>query len=151
MHNHTCQNPVLHTIVAGDTLWALSQRFHTSVDEILALNPGTEIYNLQIGATLLICPNSHSGGSQITPPIGTVPPVMPPIGVIPPVLPPIGTVPPVGVTPPVSCLPPVEVLRELVSCILSWVRDHFGEDHAKRILEGINANAGNGYSGIEII
>ena len=71
--NHHCNNPIVHTIVAGDTLWSLANRHNTTVDNILALNPGTEIYNLQIGANLLICPNTVGGGGGGKP----VPPVCP--------------------------------------------------------------------------
>lgn len=119
-----CANQILHTVRAGDTLFSLANRFNTTVGRILALNPGTDIYNLQIGATLVICP-----GIMPVPPIGTIPPVTP--------VPPIGTVPP---APPVMPIPPIgpslpsEAVRELIMCILRWVRDILGESEARRLM-----------------
>jgi len=113
-HPH-CTNPIVHTIVAGDTLWSLAQRNNTTVESILEMNPGTEIYNLQIGAGLLICP----GVTQVPPvEMPTFPP-MPPV------------------TPPIACLPPVDVLRELVMQNIRWIRDNFGDAHADRIIASI--------------
>jgi len=108
-----CNNPIVHTIRAGDTVYLLARRYNTTVESVLSLNPGIEIYNLQIGSGLLICP-----GVTPVPPIGEIPPVTP--------------MPPM---PPIAILPPVEVLRALFSTILRWIREHFGEDHARRIME----------------
>ena len=110
-----CTNPIVHTIVAGDTLWSLSQRHNTTVERILAMNPGTEIYNLQIGSALLICP-----GITPVPPIGEITP--------PEIIPPM---------PPVACLPPVDVLRELIMLVLNWIREQFGDAHADKIIESL--------------
>ncbi len=43
-----------HQIEKGDNLYLLSQHYHTTVPEILALNPCIDPYNLQIGATIAI-------------------------------------------------------------------------------------------------
>ncbi len=61
-----CPNGFLYTIRAGDTLFALSQRFNVSVQAIINANPGIDPNNLQIGQVICIpqmappmppCPN----------------------------------------------------------------------------------------------
>lgn len=42
-----------YVVEAGDTIWLLSQRFQTTVDEIMAVNPGIDPANLFVG--LVIC------------------------------------------------------------------------------------------------
>jgi len=42
-------NMTTHTIAKGDTLWALARSNFTTVDAILAANPGIEANNLQVG------------------------------------------------------------------------------------------------------
>ena len=49
-----CPGGTLYAIRAGDTLGAIAARFGTSVDAILAANPGIEPLNLQIGQTICI-------------------------------------------------------------------------------------------------
>lgn len=44
----------LHTVVPGDTLWALAQRYGLTVDAILQANPGVDPNNLQVGSVLRI-------------------------------------------------------------------------------------------------
>lgn len=61
-----CKNPY-HTIKQGDTLYSLARYYNTTVDNLLALNPGIDPYNLQIGSVIRIC------GEQIVPPIGEIP------------------------------------------------------------------------------
>ena len=39
----------MHTIVAGDTFWQLSQKYGCRLDEVLATNPGVVPEQLQIG------------------------------------------------------------------------------------------------------
>lgn len=48
----TC--PFEHVVRPGDTIYKLSLRYNVSVDSILALNPGVDPYNLQIGSVLII-------------------------------------------------------------------------------------------------
>ena len=48
--------PIVYQIVAGDTLLAIAIARRTSVDEILALNPGIRPQALQIGAALILPP-----------------------------------------------------------------------------------------------
>lgn len=52
-----------YTIVAGDTLWALSQRFGCTVSELMAANPGVIPEQLQIGQILNI-PGSQRIGTN---------------------------------------------------------------------------------------
>ena len=53
------QNYITYTIVAGDTLWGLAQRFNTTVDAIKTLNNLTSD-NLSIGQQLLIPTNNQT-------------------------------------------------------------------------------------------
>ncbi len=46
--------PFEHVVQAGDTIYLLSIRYNVSVDSILALNPGVDPNNLQIGSVLII-------------------------------------------------------------------------------------------------
>ncbi|HAF17636.1 MAG: DUF3794 and LysM peptidoglycan-binding domain-containing protein [Thermacetogeniaceae bacterium] len=48
----TC--PFEHVVQPGDTIFKLSLRYNVSVDSILALNPGVDPQNLQIGSVLII-------------------------------------------------------------------------------------------------
>lgn len=45
---------LLHRITKGDTLWALAEKYGSSVEAITLANPGVEPENLQIGASLVI-------------------------------------------------------------------------------------------------
>lgn len=45
---------LLHRIQKGDTLYALAERYQTTVEAITLANPGAEPENLQIGASLVI-------------------------------------------------------------------------------------------------
>ncbi|WP_077369080.1 LysM peptidoglycan-binding domain-containing protein [Anaerosalibacter sp. Marseille-P3206] len=50
----TCPNGFLYTIRAGDTLYLLAQRYNTTVQAIIAANPGINPNNLQIGQVICI-------------------------------------------------------------------------------------------------
>lgn len=54
-----CLQKVQYTIRRGDNLYQLSRYFQTTVQEILALNPGIDPYNLQIGRSIIICPGEQ--------------------------------------------------------------------------------------------
>ncbi|WP_234978633.1 muramidase family protein [Anaerosalibacter sp. Marseille-P3206] len=43
-----------YTIKSGDTLYLLAQRYNTTVEAIMAINPGIDPYNLQIGQVICI-------------------------------------------------------------------------------------------------
>jgi LysM repeat protein len=46
--------PFKHVVQPGDTFWNLAQRYNVTVDSIMALNPGVDPLNIQIGSVLLI-------------------------------------------------------------------------------------------------
>ncbi|WMJ84540.1 LysM peptidoglycan-binding domain-containing protein [Oscillospiraceae bacterium LTW-04] len=50
----SCPSGFLYTVRPGDSLWQIAQRFHTSIPEIVLLNPELDINNLSIGQTLCI-------------------------------------------------------------------------------------------------
>ena len=43
-----------YTIRSGDTLWLLAQRYNTTVEAIMRINPGIDPNNLQIGQVICI-------------------------------------------------------------------------------------------------
>ena len=43
-----------YTIQPGDNLWELAQRYHTTIEEITAYNPGLTPYNLYAGLKISI-------------------------------------------------------------------------------------------------
>jgi LysM repeat protein len=45
-----------YSIQPGDTLWDLAEQYDTNVDDIMALNPDIDPYNLQVGQMILIDP-----------------------------------------------------------------------------------------------
>jgi N-acetyl-anhydromuramyl-L-alanine amidase AmpD len=55
--NGGVSNPVTHTVVAGDTLFALAQRFETTIEEIKRLNGINDASNLiTVGQVLIVRP-----------------------------------------------------------------------------------------------
>lgn len=50
---------IQYTISEGDNLYQLSRYYQTTVQEILALNPGIDPYNLQIGSSVMISPGDR--------------------------------------------------------------------------------------------
>ena len=67
-----CSTQITHTIKLGDTLFSLARTYDTTVSKLLELNPGVEVYNLQIGSTLIICQPETPPVTPV-PPIGTIP------------------------------------------------------------------------------
>ncbi len=57
-------NPIYHTVQQGDTFYRLAQRYHTTVPDIIARNPGVNPYNLQVGSRLKICNGQDGGGAR---------------------------------------------------------------------------------------
>jgi len=52
-------NSFSYTVKLGDTIFSIAQKYNTTVDAIMMLNPGVDPYNLQVGQTLCIpkpCP-----------------------------------------------------------------------------------------------
>ncbi|MBC7325206.1 MAG: LysM peptidoglycan-binding domain-containing protein [Moorella sp. (in: Bacteria)] len=43
-----------YAVQAGDTYWLLAQRFNTTIEAIMAANPGVDPNNLQIGQVICI-------------------------------------------------------------------------------------------------
>jgi hypothetical protein len=138
-----CNNQVIHTIQQGDTLYSLARRYNTTVNRLLDLNPGIEVYNLQIGTGLVVCP-----GLGVT-----VPPVLPvpPIGTV-PVVPPVTAVPPIATLPPISpipmptfpTLPNNDMILELLRMIVRFIREQLGDGAARDILCTICNDFSNG-------
>ncbi|WP_333651935.1 LysM peptidoglycan-binding domain-containing protein, partial [Lacrimispora sp.] len=62
--NSSTEETCLYTIEAGDTLWLLSQRFRTTVENIMAANPGVNPTNLFIGQVICV----PRGGSNVPQP-----------------------------------------------------------------------------------
>ncbi|RBP44092.1 LysM peptidoglycan-binding domain-containing protein [Garciella nitratireducens] len=50
-----------YTIQAGDTFYSLAKRYHVSLEELLAANPGVDPNNLQIGQKICIPQVNASG------------------------------------------------------------------------------------------
>lgn len=49
-----CPSGQIYTIVAGDTLFSLAQRFNTTVDALIAANPGIDPNSLQVARMICI-------------------------------------------------------------------------------------------------
>ena len=57
---NNCNNPIIHIIRPGDTLYLLSIMYNTTVQEIINNNLGIDPYNLRVGQRLFICPNTNT-------------------------------------------------------------------------------------------
>lgn len=58
----------VYTIRPGDSLWQLAKTYNTTIDEITALNPGIDPYNLFIGQQICIRPNYVIQAVPVQPP-----------------------------------------------------------------------------------
>jgi len=65
-----CPGGFLHQIRPGDTLYALANRFGTTVDAILRANPGTDAASLRVGQLLCIPAAAPPGRPPGAPPGG---------------------------------------------------------------------------------
>lgn len=54
-----CSQPIGYTIRSGDNLYELSLYYKTTVQSIIAQNPGLNPYNLLVGSTIIICPGEN--------------------------------------------------------------------------------------------
>ena len=64
--NHEYCNGHMHMIKKGDTLYALSRRYHVPLEVMLRANPYVDVYNLQPGDTVCI-PRMGNGQEEMTP------------------------------------------------------------------------------------
>lgn len=55
--NSDNDNIVYHTIAKGNTLYNISNRYNTTIEEIIKLNPGVSPTNFKIGEVIKIAPN----------------------------------------------------------------------------------------------
>jgi hypothetical protein len=95
-------------------LYALARKYNTTVTRLLQLNPNVEVYNLQIGSGLTICPGEDYKPEIPTPITPEFPPCPTPIT---PEFPPYYPENPTPITPtvpPLADLNTRELLRELV-------------------------------------
>ena len=55
-----CPRQLSYVIRQGDTLYQIAENYRTTVSMILSQNPGIDPYNLQTGASIIICPGETS-------------------------------------------------------------------------------------------
>lgn len=63
-----CANQLSYVIREGDNLYQLARYYQTTVPSILAQNPNLDPYNLQIGASIVICPGENFAMHPTNPP-----------------------------------------------------------------------------------
>ncbi|WP_349670107.1 LysM domain-containing protein, partial [Lacrimispora sp.] len=56
-----------YTIQSGDTLWLISRRHYTTVEAIMAANPGINPGNLQVGQMICIPSGNRTSQPQTQP------------------------------------------------------------------------------------
>lgn len=58
---------ITYIIQPGDTLWLISRKYHTTIDGILAMNPGIDLNNLFIGQLICLRPGFGVSPSGVYP------------------------------------------------------------------------------------
>lgn len=69
---------MLYTLIEGDTLYSIAQRFHVPLDVLLTNNPGLDPYNLWVGMKICIPTLSENVPHKMAQPMGVVPTVAAP-------------------------------------------------------------------------
>lgn len=59
-----CQNQLIYTVQAGDSLYRLAKTYHTTVSDLILGNSEVNPYNLQVGMKLKICPGEAYLGAE---------------------------------------------------------------------------------------
>ncbi len=59
-----CQNQLIYTVQAGDSLYRLAKTYHTTVSDLILGNSEVNPYNLQVGMKLKICPGEAYPGAE---------------------------------------------------------------------------------------
>lgn len=54
-----CQQTASHTVKEGDSLYMIAKMHHMTLEEITAMNPGVNPYNLSIGSVIMVCGNGN--------------------------------------------------------------------------------------------
>lgn len=54
-----CQKTAVHTVKEGDSLYMIARMHHMSLEEIMAMNPGMDPYNLKVGTEIVICDDAE--------------------------------------------------------------------------------------------
>jgi hypothetical protein len=57
-----CTDPAYYQVVVGDTFYLIAEKFGTTVECLIAENPGVAPLNLLVGTVLKVCRNSIYGG-----------------------------------------------------------------------------------------
>lgn len=53
-------NPIIYTIRPGDTLYSLSLKYGTTVDELIKNNLALDPYNLRVGQQIYVYPHNNN-------------------------------------------------------------------------------------------
>ena len=64
MRMMNCQQTGTHTVKEGDSLYTIARMHHMTLEEITAMNPGIDPYNMQVGTEIMICMDADMGGME---------------------------------------------------------------------------------------